>query len=544
VSSPPRDSRHRVSQVGRYTIFNQIAAGGGVMVHLARFSGPAGFSRVVAVKRVHPRLSGDPAVRAIFLEEARRISTVRHRHIVPTLDVVVGDAEVLQVMEHIQGATLGTLRAVAQRQQQEIPLAVCSAILVGALQGLHAAHEARDPGGEPSPVVHGGVSPAHILVGIDGVARMTGFGDARAIRARSEVNPSVPGEPTYLAPEQMRGEPVTRATDVFAAAVVLWEALTARWLFGGVAEPERRYRTSQGAEVTPPSSLAPRLPRGLDEVVMKGLRANPAERYRTALELAAAIERVIPPATQGVLGEWVIRTAAEALAQEVEMLKQIGVSEAGAPPSLAEDLEGPVSAAPDLVRDPPSGPDLMSLQIVPKPTTPLWRDRRALAIGVGGATIFAGLLAMSHRARLGGTFAPSASVPASVAASADPPGAMGTTVILKSEPATALPAAANQPAAPAAGPDDAAFGPPEPPAPAAEMPRAPEPPPGPVLSRDTTLDGAPALSGKPARDRRPARKGVPARSLRRHAATPGAGGPAGAEPTDQDAAGAVEPAGN
>ena len=556
MSTPPRrDSRHRVSQVGRYTIFNQIAAGGAVMVHLARFSGPAGFSRVVAVKRVHPRLSEDPEVRAIFLEEARRISNVRHRNVVPTLDVVVNDAEVLQVMEHIQGATLGTLRGAVQRQQQEIPLAVCSAILVGVLQGLHAAHEARSEAGQPSPVVHGGVSPAQILVGIDGVARMTGYGDARMVRARSEVNPSVPGEPTYLAPEQTRGEPVTRATDIFAAAVVLWEVLTARWLFGGVAEPERRHRMVQGAELTPPSTLAPRLPRGLDEVVMKGLRANPADRYRTALDMAAAIERAILPATQGVLGEWVTHTAAEALAQETELLKQIEVSQAGAPPILVEDWEGPVAAAPDLVRDPPSGPDLMSLQIVHKPTTPLWRDRRALVIGGVGATIFAGLLALSHRARLGGTFAPSVSVPLPVAAPADPPGAMGTTVIIKSAPAgPASPATANEPAAPAveapppggpaamavASPDGAAVAPPEPAAPAAQFPRAPEPPPGPVLSRDTTLDRAPALSGKPARDRRPARKSGAARSLRRHAATPSPEGRAGAEPSDEDAAGAAE----
>ena len=549
MSTPPRDSRHRVSQVGRYTIFNQIAAGGAVMVHLARFSGPAGFSRVVAVKRVHPRLSEDPEVRRIFLEEARRISAVHHRNVVPTLDVVVNDTETLQVIEHIQGATLGTLRSAAQRQQQEIPLGIGSAILVGALQGLHAAHEARGEGGQPLPLVHGGVSPAQILVGIDGVARMVGFGDARTVRVRSEINPAVPGDPTYLAPEQMRGEPVTRASDIFAAAVVLWEVLTARWLFGGVAEPERRYRLLQGAELTPPSTVLPRLPRGLDEVVMRGLRASPAERYRTALDMAAALERAIPPATQGVVGEWVSRTAADALAQEAELLKQIEVAEASAPPILTEDeLEGPVAAAPNLVRDPPSGPDLMSLQIVHKPTMPLWRDRRALVIGAVGASIFAGLLAMSHRAQLGGTFAPAPSPPVPVAAPLAAPEAIGTTVIMKNPSAPQMPTTApvgvaatpGELAASASGPDAAVAAFPAP-APPAELRRGPDPAPGPVLSRDTTLD-APVLSGKPGREQRPARKSWIARPARRHPAQPGAVAPSGA--MDAEPAAPVDPDAN
>jgi serine/threonine-protein kinase len=155
---------------------------------------------------------------------------------------------------------------------------------------------------------------------------------SRTVRVRSEINPSVPGDPTYLAPEQMRGEPVSRASDIFAAAAVLWELLTARWLFGGVAEPERRYRLLQGGELTPPSTVLPRLPRGLDEVVMRGLRANPADRYRTALDMAAALERAIPPATQGVVGEWVSRTAAEALAQEGGAAQADRGREAAAPP--------------------------------------------------------------------------------------------------------------------------------------------------------------------------------------------------------------------
>ncbi len=526
-----RDSRHRISQVGRYSIFGQIAAGGSVMLHLARFSGPAGFARMVAVKRLHPRLAEDPELRAAFLAEARQISHVRHRNVVPTLDIVVSDNEVLQVLEHIHGATLGTLRNAAQRQQQDIPLSVCAAIMIGALQGLHAAHEARGESGEALNIVHGGVTPAQVLVGADGVPMVFGFGDARALRDHPEVNPSVPGEPTYLAPEQMRGEPVTRATDIFAASVVLWELLTARWLFGGVAEHERRYRLLQGAELTPPSTIAARIPRGLDDIIMKGLRANPADRYRTALEMAAAIERAVPAASQPVVAEWVTQTARDALDQQIQMLKEIEASPSDAQPLRVAELDDavaePTLAPPATARrlNPPIDVGhTMAPRVVARPAPPPGSDRRALVIGILGATIFAGLLAATHHAMRAGAFqrAPPPMTPAGS------PSALGTTVILRNDPATGGVATGSVIAASHAAPSServvaaADAGVIAEPHTAVAPARSPEPDdapaPAPVLSRDTTLDprAAEAAARALLRDRRPAPRAPSSKSGARH----------------------------
>jgi serine/threonine protein kinase len=547
VSREPRDSRHRISQVGRYTIFGQIAAGGAVMLHLARFSGPAGFSRIVAVKRLHPRLAEDPELRTAFLCEARQISNVRHRNVVPTLDVVVNETEVLQVLEHIQGATLGTLRNSALRQQQDIPLSVCAAVMVGALHGLHAAHEARGELGEPLEIVHAGVTPAHILVGIDGVPMMIGFGDARAVRGRTDVNPSVPGEPTYLAPEQIRGERLTRATDIFSAAVVLWELLAARWLFGGVAEHERRYRLLQGGDLTPPSTIAARLPRGLDDVVMKGLRADPAERYRTALEMAAAIEHAIPCASQPMVGEWVTRTAADALAQQTEMLKDIEVSSrSGALPIQPEELDDGMPPRQIVLGiDPPSDIEhTIAPRIVARPPAAPGRDLRALAIGTSGAIVFAGLLALSHQAMRAGVFRPTPPPPALVPSGAAPM-PIGTTVIMSNDPGApvATAAAGEGTSAVVAATDGgaSAVG-----APVLPPPSTPDP--GPVLSRDTTLDpkAAEAAARALLRDRRPPRRaasggagGAGAKAHRK-----GANAESPASETNEDSAAEPEPDAN
>ena len=280
-------------QVGRYTIFDQIGAGGMATVHLARFSGPAGFSRVVAVKHLLPHLSFDAEFKALIVEEARTASRVRHPNVVPTLDVVVDEGDVYIVMEYVPGETLSFLRRAAKEARQDIPAAICSAVLVGALQGLHAAHEARTPSGELLDIVHRDVSPPNILVGSDGVPVVLDFGIAKTLQGKAETRSGrVKGKSSYMAPEQIRGEPITRAVDIFAAAVVLWELLTGRRLFFGATEQERMRKVLEGAEAMPPSLLVPRLPKGLDEVVLRGLRQNPRHRFKTALEMAEAIEKV------------------------------------------------------------------------------------------------------------------------------------------------------------------------------------------------------------------------------------------------------------
>jgi hypothetical protein len=363
---------------------------------------------------------------------------------------------------------------------------------------------------------------------------MHGFGDARALRGHPEVNPVVPGEPTYLAPEQIRGEAITRATDIFAASVVLWELLASRWLFGGVAEHERRYRLLQGAELTPPSTIAARLPRGLDDVVMKGLRANPADRYRTALEMAAAIERAVPEASQSVVSEWVLRTAVEALAQQTEMLKEIDVSPGAVQTILPEQ---PIDAEPAPAQglDPPSDIDhTMAPRIVARPARSPAHDRRAVVIGIAGATIFAGVLAASHHAMRAGVFRPAPPPPIAPAGAALP---IGTTVIIRNDSvvggsAAAIDAAVTADAGAVAQPTR-----PAPPPPPLVPDDGPAPPP--VLSRDTTLDpkAAEAAARALLRDRRLAHRGLIVKSGARRKtsaateAVPSA--PAGEEPADE-----------
>src|SRR6185436_5870623 len=136
------------------------------------------------------------------------------------------------VMEYIHGETLSRLLKAATAAAAPVPPPIAVAVLVGALHGLHAAHEAVDEMGRPLRIVHRDFSPQNIMVGVDGVARVLDFGIAKAVSSsQSTRKGEFKGKIAYTSPEQLRGEKVDRRAELFAAGVVLWEALTRKRLF-------------------------------------------------------------------------------------------------------------------------------------------------------------------------------------------------------------------------------------------------------------------------------------------------------------------------
>jgi serine/threonine-protein kinase len=278
-------------------------------VHFGRLLGAVGFSKTVAIKRLYPQFAKDPEFVAMFLDEARLAARVRHPNVVSTLDVVATDGEVFLVMEYVQGVPLSRLAFAAEDGGARIPPGIAVAILVGALHGLHAAHEATSERGEPLELVHRDVSPQNILVGVDGVARVLDFGVAKALgRLHTTRDGRVKGKLGYMAPEHVTGHEVTRVTDVFAASVVLWEALTGRRLFGVGDDGEVIYRILSG-RIDPPSAHVPGLPASVDEVTLRGLAREPGERYATARQMARALEQCMHLPSSSEVGDYVEQMA-------------------------------------------------------------------------------------------------------------------------------------------------------------------------------------------------------------------------------------------
>jgi serine/threonine-protein kinase len=218
--------------VGRYAVFAPLASGGMATVHLGRLLGSVGFSRTVAIKRLHQKLVHDRSFVTMFLDEAKLVARIKHPSVVPTLDVVAEGGELFIVMEYVQGETLSRLLRVAHERSVMVPPRIASAIMSAVLHGLHAAHEARSEHGEALGIVHRDVSPQNIMVGADGVARVLDFGIARAFaREAPRKENGLVGKLAYMPPEQVDGLPLDRRTDVYAAAVVLWETLACKRLF-------------------------------------------------------------------------------------------------------------------------------------------------------------------------------------------------------------------------------------------------------------------------------------------------------------------------
>ncbi len=323
---------------GRYMLYGEIAAGGMATVHIGRQVGTAGFSRTVAIKRLLPEFARDPEFVAMMVDEARMVARIRHPNVVPTLDCVAAEGQLLLVMEYIQGESLGRLTKSARIRAELAPPRIASAILSGALHGLHAAHEATDDHGMPLQIVHRDVSPQNILVGTDGVARVIDFGVAKASgRVQSTREGKVKGKFAYMAPEQLGSAGVTRQTDVYAAAVVLWETLTGTRLFEGETEAVVLGKVLQG-NVALPSRTAPGISPALDAVVMRGLAHDLTTRFASAREMAVALEAACPPATASEVGAWVEKTGGPALTRRAKGVAEIERASSMSAPAAHEIL--------------------------------------------------------------------------------------------------------------------------------------------------------------------------------------------------------------
>ena len=283
----PGAARQRVD---RYELIGEIASGGMATVFLARLTGVGGFRRFVAIKRLHPHLAGEKEFVEMFLDEARLAAGIHHPNVVSILEVSASPIGYYLVMEYIEGDTLARLLARAAGQGQRLPTGIALRILIDALAGLHGAHELRDDRGSLVELVHRDVSPQNVLVGIDGVSRITDFGVARAASRLSATRVGqLKGKLAYMAPEQATGADLDRRADVFSAGVMIWETLAAKRLFKGETEAATLSRVLN-EPIPELVRVAPGASKQVSQAVMRALERNPARRFSTCAQLAEALE--------------------------------------------------------------------------------------------------------------------------------------------------------------------------------------------------------------------------------------------------------------
>jgi eukaryotic-like serine/threonine-protein kinase len=340
--------------VGRYLIFDEIGVGGMASVHLGMLTGAVGFRRIVALKQLHTRFINDPDFVAQFINEARLASRIHHANVVQTLDVVWTGTQLLLVLEYVDGDTLNRVLRTAVERGSLIPIDVACSIVVGLLQGLHAAHEVKDEEGVPLDIVHRDVSPQNILIARDGVARVLDFGVAKALAQSPNTQSGLlKGKFGYMAPEQILRGHVDRRTDVFAAGVVLWETLLCRRLFQSTKNVEQALSRVVAAEIPAPSTYRPEIPPSLDAIVLRAVDRDPERRFQSAEELAIALENCVTVARPHVVKTWFEPLASPELVQRAELIRKINRRygppgrSTPHPNELAEEARAALAAAHD-----------------------------------------------------------------------------------------------------------------------------------------------------------------------------------------------------
>ncbi|HSQ62962.1 MAG TPA: serine/threonine-protein kinase, partial [Polyangiaceae bacterium] len=273
---------NRSQPFGRYELIDRISAGGMAEVFRARDNERGG---IVALKKILPHVAEDEEFIQMFEDEARITSQLEHPHIARTLDFGTIGSSYYIAFEYVRGKDLRAIFERAAKSQDRIPVPFLLHVFARIGEGLSYAHARRDVNGNPVSIVHRDVSPQNIIVSYGGDVKLIDFGIAKAAGKLSRTGVgAIKGKFGYMSPEQVRGLEIDQRTDVFSLGITMWELFTRQRLFSADNELLVLEKI-RNLQVPTPSSIDPTLPPGLDEIILKALAKNPADRYQSAKEL-------------------------------------------------------------------------------------------------------------------------------------------------------------------------------------------------------------------------------------------------------------------
>ncbi len=260
----------------RYRVTRKLGGGGMADVYLAE---DQELGRRVAVKILHERYANDDQFVERFRREATHAAGLSHPNIVSIFDRGETNGSYFIVMEYVEGRTLKELI----RSRGPCPIPVAIAYTRQILSGLRYAHR--------NGVVHRDIKPHNVIVDPEGVVKVTDFGIARAGVSQMTEEGAIIGTAQYLSPEQARGAPVDQTSDLYSTGIVLYELLTAEVPFSGDTPVEIAMKHLSEVP-NPPSAIRPEVPDDLDNVVLRALSKEPADRYQSAAAMDADLETV------------------------------------------------------------------------------------------------------------------------------------------------------------------------------------------------------------------------------------------------------------
>src|SRR5262245_25657617 len=270
---------------GKYYLLERINVGGMAEVFKAKTFGVEGFERLLAVKRILPNIAEDEEFITMFIDEAKIAVQLQHANIAQIFDLGKVDDSFFIALEYVHGRDLRSIFDRMRNKGESLPIAMACYVIMQVCEGLDYAHNKRDAQGRELNLVHRDISPQNVLIGYEGECKLIDFGIAKAAGKASKTQAGIlKGKFGYMSPEQVRGLPIDRRSDIFAVGIVLYELLTGERLFIGESDFSTLEKV-RNVEIQPPSSYNKKIPQELERVVLKALARDPEDRYANAIDL-------------------------------------------------------------------------------------------------------------------------------------------------------------------------------------------------------------------------------------------------------------------
>jgi eukaryotic-like serine/threonine-protein kinase len=289
------------SLVGRYQLVEKLATGGMAEVFLARFEWARGLEKTVVVKRILHHLAEDPAFIEMFFTEAQLAAQLSHPNIAQIIEFGESEGTYYLAMEHVDGLSLRALANAAHAADTGIPFPQCARIAAFCCEALTHAHELKDAAtGQPLNLVHRDVSPDNVLISKAGSVKLVDFGIAKAATQGSQTKTRlIEGKLAYMAPEQLRAEPLDHRADIWALGVVLYELVTGFKPFGASGEVALVHSMLY-EEAVPVRTRRQDVPKELEQIINRALERDRDRRYTDCRAMHADLEGYLLSAQQSV----------------------------------------------------------------------------------------------------------------------------------------------------------------------------------------------------------------------------------------------------
>jgi eukaryotic-like serine/threonine-protein kinase len=288
------------ARFGKYLIVNKLGEGAFGAVYEAQLSGPMGFEKRVALKRLRTHLTrDDPRFVQSMINEARIGGTLHHPNIVDVYEFDQVNGQYYLAMEFVEGATLDEVITVCLKRRVPLPRFAVLEILLQICRGLSHAHTKRDARGELLGLVHRDLKPSNVMLDRTGTVKVLDFGIAKASSNLYRTTMGVTkGTPPYMSPEQLNAAPLTAASDLFALGAIFYELVTGKALFHGDSLRAIVHQVA-AADLTPPIDEADLEFPGSGPILRRALERDPGDRYQSARQFAsdlrALVHRYPPP---------------------------------------------------------------------------------------------------------------------------------------------------------------------------------------------------------------------------------------------------------